>query len=140
MNVTNRGLTQEYVISVMKLEENIFGKSNKVSIENSLTTPNRQYYIVVDNGEVIAFCEVNLMEIEMEIVNIAVKDCYRGSGVGNSLMNYVFEEHPNVDVVFLEVRFSNQSAINLYIKNGFEEVGVRKGYYSDGEDAIIMKR
>jgi ribosomal-protein-alanine N-acetyltransferase len=41
----------------------------------------------------------------------------------------------------LEVRVSNQVAINLYTKIGFENAGIRKGYYSDnGEDAMVMWR
>ena len=41
---------------------------------------------------------------------------------------------------FLEVRASNAAACRLYSKMGFEEVGIRKGYYSDGEDALLMEK
>ena len=42
--------------------------------------------------------------------------------------------------IFLEVRESNQVAINFYKKNNFKQISIRKGYYSDPtEDAIIMK-
>ena len=42
--------------------------------------------------------------------------------------------------IILEVRKSNFPAINLYLKFGFSELGIREKYYNDGEDAIIMKR
>ena len=44
----------------------------------------------------------------------------------------------NVNELFLEVRVSNTPARSLYKKMGFEEVGVRKKYYEDTEDAIVM--
>ena len=42
--------------------------------------------------------------------------------------------------IILEVRKSNFSAINLYLKFGFSELGIREKYYYDGEDAIVMKK
>ena len=44
-----------------------------------------------------------------------------------------------VDEIFLEVRPTNSSAIKLYEKLGFENISVRKKYYSDGEDAMVFK-
>ena len=41
---------------------------------------------------------------------------------------------------FLEVRESNSSAKGLYVAFGFEQMGLRKGYYPDGEDAIVMTK
>ncbi len=43
-----------------------------------------------------------------------------------------------VEKIFLEVRVSNQPARGLYTKLGFEEIGIRKNYYEDAEDAIVM--
>jgi ribosomal-protein-alanine N-acetyltransferase len=40
----------------------------------------------------------------------------------------------------LEVRAGNKAAISLYHKLGFAEVGKRKAYYSDGEDALLMQK
>ena len=42
------------------------------------------------------------------------------------------------DVALLEVRASNQPAMRLYASLGFEHVGLRKKYYQDGEDAVLM--
>ena len=46
----------------------------------------------------------------------------------------------NIEKIFLEVRLSNLPAQNLYIKNGFNRINVRKSYYSDGEDAVVMAK
>ena len=42
--------------------------------------------------------------------------------------------------VFLEVKRTNFPAINLYLSFGFEEIDIRQGYYTDGQDAVIMSR
>ena len=78
---------------------------------------------------------------EAHIVSVAVRRMYRGHGIGELLLIGAIERamaHRS-SVVTLEVRASNEVAKNLYRKYGFQECGVRKGYYADDrEDAIIM--
>lgn len=77
------------------------------------------------------------------ILNVTVRESARGRGIGRALMNEMFahgDRHPHLGYT-LEVRVSNAPAIHLYETLGFEEHGVRPGYYSDnGEDALIMWR
>lgn len=78
---------------------------------------------------------------EAHIVSIAVKSEFRGCGLGELLIIGAIEQAMamKIDVMTLEVRFSNLVAQNLYSKYGFNKVGVRKNYYSnDREDAVIM--
>ena len=78
---------------------------------------------------------------EAHVTSIAVRKAYRGRGVGELLLTGAIETamHERSRVVTLEVRVSNQSAIELYKKYGFKKVGLRKAYYSDNrEDADIM--
>jgi ribosomal-protein-alanine N-acetyltransferase len=81
---------------------------------------------------------------EAELANIAVREDCRGRGVGSALLDRVLDEIRalQVDRVFLEVRMSNQRAHGLYLKRGFVQIGVRKGYYQKPvEDArILVKR
>ncbi|MBF0443725.1 MAG: GNAT family N-acetyltransferase, partial [Oligoflexales bacterium] len=59
------------------------------------------------------------------------------------LMKAIFkfiEERNGITELFLEVRPSNKSALKLYQSFGFIKVSIRKKYYSDGEDALILKR
>ena len=60
-------------------------------------------------------------------------------GIGYKLVDYVCHLFNDVDSIMLEVRDSNEAAIKLYEKCGFEEINRRKKYYGD-EDAIIMKK
>ncbi len=78
---------------------------------------------------------------EVHITSFGVKSLYRGLGIGESLLIAAIEHAiaKSAMMITLEVRISNEIAINLYNKYGFRNRGIRKGYYSDNkEDAIIM--
>jgi len=75
------------------------------------------------------------------VISIAVLQEYRRRGIGSALMSEalkIFEKKYDVDSVYLEVRVSNQPAINMYEKFGFVKARRIRGYYRDGEDAYVM--
>jgi len=74
------------------------------------------------------------------LMNIAVHPEFRRKGIGSLLLR-IFEEKcacRGAEYAYLEVRISNTAAINFYKKHGYKIWGIRKGYYSNGEDALIM--
>ena len=78
---------------------------------------------------------------QCHVVSIAVKEPYRRRGIASELMTVVMErakENYGAKECFLEVRLSNDAAINLYEKLGFSKVKRNYGYYIDGEDAWVM--
>ena len=77
---------------------------------------------------------------EAHIVIIASRPSERRRGIGELLLISCLELalRRNSRIVSLEVRASNNAARSLYRKYGFQDAGVRKRYYSGGEDAIIM--
>lgn len=78
---------------------------------------------------------------EAHVVIIGLREVERGKGIGEMLLISGIEQAVENDsrVVTLEVRKSNNVAIELYRKYGFQEVGLRRRYHSDnGEDAVIM--
>ncbi len=94
---------------------------------------------IVEN--IIGFVGLWLMVDEAHIINIAVKETNRGNGIGELLLIASIELSTSLkaSVATLEVRASNSVAQNLYLKYGFSQVGLRKGYYTDNkEDAFIM--
>ena len=106
----------------------LFGKRNKP--QPPLQTP----YLV-------GFVGLWYMAGEAHIVSISVRESYRRQGLGELLLIGAVEMgmRRSTQVVTLEARASNSAAIALYDKYGFEEVGIRRRYYSDnGEDATIM--
>jgi len=77
------------------------------------------------------------------VISIAVLPEHRKKGVGQALLKTALQAmstHYNVKSCYLEVRVSNENAINMYKKVGFEIERTIRGYYSDGENAYIMSR
>ncbi len=79
---------------------------------------------------------------EVHILNLAVHSAARHNGTGRALVQHVLDDalaHTAVSVS-LEVGRDNRAASALYRSLGFTEAGVRRNYYGQGEDAIIMER
>lgn len=82
---------------------------------------------------------------EMHLLNLTVDPEFQRQGIGSRMLQRFVElaRRHGVDTVLLEVRPSNISALALYRKNGFNEVGMRKNYYpaeNGKEDALILAR
>ena len=95
-----------------------------------------------DEGNVIGYAGLTTVLDEGYINNIAVEEAARKHGVASALLDcFVRFAAVNLAFLTLEVRKSNAPAIALYEKFGFQQVGLRKGFYSHPrEDAIIMTR
>ncbi|HZS94758.1 MAG TPA: ribosomal protein S18-alanine N-acetyltransferase [Chloroflexota bacterium] len=94
-----------------------------------------------DSGRVMAYAGMWMMVDEAHITTIAVREEYRGRGMGELLLVSLLDTAIAMRAhrVTLEVRVSNGIAQSLYRKFGFEQVGLRPRYYSDNnEDAYIM--
>ncbi len=95
-------------------------------------------------GVMAAFAITHVVLDEATLFNIAVDPDWQRTGVGYALLSHVINVLQQRDVLalWLEVRASNQAAMALYQRLGFNEVSLRRHYYPalDGgrEDAIIM--
>jgi ribosomal-protein-alanine N-acetyltransferase len=96
-----------------------------------------KYLVARDDDKVVGYIGIEKILDEVHIINMAVDPQYRGKGIGNRLMQHVLNDE---EVFFLEVRISNESAKKVYEKYGFKVISVRKQYYADGEDALVMRR
>ena len=106
-------------------------------MENSI------FFAVTAGGKTAGFGCILLAAGEGELVDIAVSPAYRKQGLGQMLMTALLTEAEKRGAcqVFLEVRQSNMPARNLYEKNGFRPIGLRKKYYKNPtEDAVLMCR
>ncbi len=91
-----------------------------------------------------AFCIVSTAVGEATILNLCIAPDERKQGLGGKFMQHIIKvgRERNAESVFLEVRPSNTAAVALYESLGFNEIGIRPGYYKtvDGEpeDALMM--
>ena len=92
------------------------------------------------NGEVICYGGFHTVLDEGQIANIAVRADMRGQGYGRLLMQNLLElaKHEGVKRITLEVKDTNERAVNLYKSLGFTVEGVRKRYYANRYDALVM--
>lgn len=97
------------------------------------------------NRELVGFIVARLIMIETyaEVNNIAVNFANRRSGIGDKLFRELLKYciSNNLDRILLEVRASNEAAVNFYRKTGFEVIGIRKNFYEfPTENALTMIR
>ena len=114
------------------------------SYEMLLSSFNQDNFVGVvceEGGIVVGYAMANFCIDEADVLNVAVLDNYRCKGIGNALILNLLNllKLKGVSKVFLEVRSKNVNAINLYFKNGFTKISVRKNYYGD-DDALILTK
>ena len=116
-----------------------WSKNNFVDAINA-----KNLFTVIKSNNIVVGYSVSLVTLdECQLLNIAVKRDHQKMGLGRMmleiLINYCKEN--NLINIFLEVRYSNTSAISLYNKIGFNELGVRNNYYkkrNGREDGLLM--
>jgi len=96
-----------------------------------------------EDGEIRGYAVMRAIVDEAELLSIGVAASHQRKGIGRKMLTgmlaYAFDKL--MRRVFLEVRASNFAAIALYRSAGFEQIGVRRGYYQNTngiEDAITM--
>ncbi|RKJ14855.1 ribosomal-protein-alanine N-acetyltransferase, partial [Butyricicoccus sp. 1XD8-22] len=97
------------------------------------------YVFIEVNGVQAGYCGVWLILDEAHITNIAILPEFRGHKLGEKLLCKVMSlaKEAGGKTMTLEVRVSNLIAKSLYKKLGFQEGGIRRGYYTDNkEDAL----
>ena len=114
------------------------------SIRYELEENPRAFYVVaLHNSKVVGYAGLWWVVDEGHITNVAVRPGYRNRKIGEGIIRTLIEHTVSEGILHhtLKVRESNEPAIRLYEKFGFEACGVRKGYYRfGGEDALIMWR
>jgi len=109
-------------------------------LKQELENPNSKYIVVKENENIFGFAGILITPSDSEIMNIVVrKDC-RNQGIGTMLIQKLINmsKESNMDILTLEVNETNLFAIRLYEKCGFKKVGIRRNYYNNQFDAIIM--
>ena len=98
---------------------------------------NSQYLVAKRNDQVLGFISYRVVLEELEIMNIVIRKDVRQHGIASLLLSHIIRME-DYDKINLEVNENNKSAIILYKKFGFRQVGVREKYYKGKEDAILM--
>ena len=113
------------------------------AIAGELTNPLSLWVVAVDGETVIGYVGSQSVLGEADMMNIAVSEEYRRQGIAEKLIMHLISclQSSDVHCITLEVRASNDPAIALYRKLGFNQVGRRPNYYANPkEDALILRK
>ncbi|MBE6124037.1 MAG: ribosomal-protein-alanine N-acetyltransferase [Erysipelotrichaceae bacterium] len=143
MNFEIRKMKEEDLDQIEKIEKIVFpfGGWQKHQYQYEITTnPVSLPYVLTDGENIIGYYSIWQMFDYMTIATIAVNPDFQGQGFGNVLMMDIIQRSKSLNMksIDLEVRVSNKTAIRLYEKFGFKHSHIRKGYYTNGEDAYFM--
>lgn len=135
-------MTLEDVDAVHAIEEEAFPTpwSHEAFVKEVTENKCARYLVLREDNVCVAYAGMWLILDEGHITNIAVRADKRGQGYGEAVTSALIQLAADSGLSFLtlECRRSNVAAQSLYHKLGFKDVGFRKRYYENNEDALIM--
>ncbi len=143
MNYTIIPMNKSHISAVANIEKVCFASPwTEEGIAEELKNP-LAHFLVAVGEEVMGYIGVHEICGEGSITNVAVLPNFRCNGIGKALVSAAINgaKERNCEFITLEVRKSNFPAISLYSSLGFEQVGLRKNFYSSPtEDAVLMTK
>lgn len=109
-------------------------------LKQELENGKSKYFVAKQENEIVGFAGILLIIDQVNIMNIVVKKDKRNFGIGSSLLEEIirYSKIHNATSITLEVNEKNLPAIKLYKKYGFKQVGLRRKYYNNEDNAILM--
>ena len=136
MNVLYSVTNKDYE-EIMEIHNLSFdNKWNIQSMETMCEIENYSFIIIKTNNEILGYIILYDTLDSFDLFEIAVKNDHRNQGLGTKLLKALFVKTDKD--IFLEVNEINVKALGLYEENGFVRISLRKNYYKDNKNAIIM--
>ena len=136
-------MEEMHLDAVVALEEVSFPRPwKKEHFLQELSSPHSYPVVALEQGRVVGYlCLVSLFE-EAQILDVAVAPSVRNRGVARLLIDCAESSarEKGAEYMALEVRASNHAARSLYEKLGYQQTGIRKLYYENSEDAVLMDK
>ena len=135
-----REIRSSDLVGVGEIASLSFDDYSSQDYEKMSVDPNYKFWICEENGIVAGYLIFLHIDTKLEIIKIATSPNFRRRGIAEELLRRLFEfgRANGYEGVILEVNDKNLPAIGLYRKAGFEQIHVRKRYYNNLDDAIIM--
>lgn len=130
-------------IAVAAIEENCFEDTwTEVMLLQQIRQEGSVCLVAVADDCVAGYIGGRVVLDEAELYRVAVLPEFRGRGYGEKLVERFVDCCCDLGAkkIFLEVRDDNEIALQTYLSVGFQKISVRKNYYGNGMDAIIMNR
>ena len=137
-------MLQCHVTQIAELEKLCFNDPwSENSIASELDNRLSCWLVAIADDKVVGYVGSQTVLGETDMMNIAIHPDYRKQGIATELISALIEalNERGSHSLMLEVRASNEPAKSLYLKMGFDVVGVRKNYYRNPrEDALILRK
>ena len=137
-----RLMTEADIEAVSRIEEECFSMPWKPDDFREMIARDNMTYVVAEvDKTIIGGAGLRCIVGDGEVTNVALTKAYRGKGYSKPMLLELIKQGDELgcDAYTLEVRVSNEPAIRLYKSLGFEEAGIRPGFYEKPkEDALIM--
>jgi len=143
-----REMRRADLAAIMSLEQELFPEdawTPEMFAAEFAQPPSRRLYLVAEDGNaLIGYAGMMFTGgSQADVVTLAVTPARWGEGTGTALLLALVDEADKrgYEEVLLEVREDNPRARRLYLGHGFDELGIRRGYYQpSGVDAVIMRK
>jgi len=117
---------------LIEIEKSLFDQSILISSLENLSYRNSTKIWKIVTTKIIGFVFFYHVKDEVEIIKIGILKLYQRKSYGSLIINEI--KKLNIKKIFLEVSAENSQAINFYLKNGFEKIGIRNGYYKKSQN------
>lgn len=138
-----REAEEEQSLDIVALGEKTFHNSwNEQMVNTSIYGSYDEVLVAMKGDSLVGYLIYTAPCEDCELLRIAVENSHRRCGIGKMLMQEMIKRclGKSGENIFLEVRETNEAAIGLYERMGFQEISRRKDYYREPkEDAVIMK-
>ena len=142
-NIALRPMQVDDLDAVMAIEPTIYSHPwTRGNFSDSLAS-GYSAWVMEEQGQIIGYALMMRVLDEAHLLNLSVAKSHQRRGLGRYLLQHMMmqAQRYNASNMFLEVRVSNVSAIQLYERLGFCEMAIRRGYYPahhGREDAMLM--
>lgn len=111
-------------------------------LKNDFVEDHSKYIVAKIDNDIVGFAGIKIILDEADIMNIVTRVDKRGNGIGSLLLEKLIDLASllNCTCINLEVNENNYPAIHLYEKYSFDRIGLRKKYYNNTDNAILMKK
>ena len=121
--------------NLIQIEKSAFQDYSSKNELKSLEKNTSHVIWKIEEKKIIGFVSFFHVKDEIEIIKICIIKTHQRKNYGSIIIDEI--KRLNIKKIFLEVSVLNINAINFYLKNGFQKIGVRKGYYTNKNSSKI---